>query len=208
MTNNMNLGHIGANLFSALVAEYGMGFQHPGDVGHWQRITAAKSRRSMESHERYAGVCQLKLCKTGALRVDRRLLCVGFNNVSPTVWLGGELDRFLAYWKKAVPRPDTVGSCYNPNPDSVYKAMRAHLPPWAALAGEYIRGKGARMSAKARKRHMLQGRALNRMSGESLRYLKENFELPNDVTTKRAKDALHDEWSSRFPNFPSLELTF
>lgn len=44
--------------------------------------------------------------------------------------------------------------------------------------------------------------------GNPLYYLKEDFELPNDVTTRRAKDALHDEWSSRFPNFPSLELTF
>lgn len=159
------IGNVSPELFSELVAEYGMGFQHWGDVRHWGKVTAPHKARHV-TRQGYVDACRRLFFKgnQALLRTDHRLIQAGFNRVSPTVWLGGELDRFLEYWKAAAPRSETVGSPRNPDPEDAYRAMQAGLPAWAARAGRFIRGR-KRLTRAAYRRHMNQARALTRMSG-------------------------------------------
>ena len=79
-----------------------------------------------------ARTCHVRVVGEG--RVDGRLVAAGWNHVSPTKWLNGGLEEFLAYWKQCAERPNVVGSDHNPWPEAAFAAMRQGIPARAYLA--------------------------------------------------------------------------
>jgi hypothetical protein len=60
-------------------------------------------------------------------RVDRRLLEVGIDHLSPAS-MAGILDQWIQYYAVAAHRPFTVGSCYNLSPDTIWRAYLQGIP--------------------------------------------------------------------------------
>lgn len=138
----------------------------------WQRWGQPKPIRS---HRQYVGICRriarslgLGLCNDNGSSIDYRLVAVGFQRVSPSRWVGGELGRFVAYWKHAAPRDLVVGSCYNPSPDFAYAALRAGVPALAVkYLGEPILAKyvgGKKLPRRLRRLLFLAAKAASRTS--------------------------------------------
>lgn len=102
--------------------------------------------------------------------IDGRLVAAGYKHESPTRWVReGGLYRFLQYWQRCAPRPEPVGSSYNPGPDQAYAFMRLGLPPWVARSLEYVQRRDPdarlrRLPRRTRRRYTDAARACARTS--------------------------------------------
>jgi hypothetical protein len=176
MTINSNLNHIAAHISHVLAAEYGLSFRGEGDRFTWEKATRPQARfPKITSAAHYVAVCRRLAAKYGnAIPEDGRIIAVGWNHVTPSRWVrDGEVLAFERWWKAAVKRPDTVGSCYNPTPEEVYASMRAGLPAWACgtRVGGWLLGRGGelrRLKGAARQKRVDQAKALGRTSAKGL----------------------------------------
>jgi hypothetical protein len=111
----------------------------PMTVAGVRKLDRQTAHQTIDTSEAYVAACRRIMRARCVEDTDWRLIAVGWNHVTPSDWVGtaresGQLEEFLEYWCEAAERSGTVGSSYNPEPETAYWAMRSGIPAWVTRA--------------------------------------------------------------------------
>jgi hypothetical protein len=175
-----------------IAADYGCDVTRAEGARAYLRATVPSAPSKIETARDYVRI--VRRVAPWTRRVDGRLIAAVWRepSIRPRAWIDpADLGRqWIDYWHEAAPRPDVVGSCYNPTPETVARAWRLGIPAervralGSALSGLPASWRGSRDRIRALLRVARVGfsifpeeiktadlRRLARLSRAALRYL-------------------------------------